>query len=1466
MKNPKTHIESIRKDVFWIDDDRGCLAQQNPLSRKLKKAIEQLSEGLYSKDVHFIFELIQNAEDNRYGPRVDPSLSFRLTAEDPTCTPGAEGALIVENNELGFLPDNVDAICDVGRSTKTKQEGYIGEKGIGFKSVFQVSGNPHIFSSCYRFRLPEADEMTDLGYIVPAWVEPAPSSIQSNLTTIVLPLKRGRSSELSGSLRAIKPETILFLKKLKSLSIQIDDTYRCTVIKDAGAAPVVKLLCEIASDDAASECTEQLFWVRTATFCRPANILALKRENIMERDVTVALPLSLNGSNRGELYAYLPVLTRSKLPFLVNADFLLTTSREGIKEDEPWNHWLRDCIAPTFVTAFRELLLNADYRYEAYRYLPRLSDDSRQEFFEHVADKIHAELRNSPIIILQHRDELATPEHAKRANLQFRQLFSELQPPAELCASRLASSKIERFAPQLEELDVPVVTASDAVSCLEDKTWVSKRSLEWLVSCYGYLRALQIDGELKKQLRNCSIVPVEGHRLSCDAEQPIYFSCSEDDRTFLDAVPALIKTPVAFLRPGFTALVEQNLKLKVWMSEVLGVYDFNQGNYCVDIHNRLNRDYATLAPDAIIAGTRFLARFYDEKVSIKDLPIILTDGVCSLLNSVRSRQEIAHVVTPAGMEPRDGWQRMFEENDDRSHLAILTDQYLRDNVVSVDREILRRFFSRLGITDTPLPKIHITVGWDTTSQTAYERSCFAASRSERSSGLRTLRNPLSPSWLSVLAKGTTSDTLGQKSKAVIGWIRRQSASTLASRSEWAQSSYRGSRFMGFESQFLCDLKAAAWLPTTAGHVVPRSAFVKDQTIMAVLGQSVPYLSEDLPDWAIELLGIRTTATPKDLVGVLETQSEAHATNAQLASKVYGFLAHLGTAKSLRQIFSEKPLIHLPNHHRRWFKSTEVVWADRSGTFGDQFGYLEPAYQKMREFFVEELGVKPDVDAESFANRWLSLVGNLGSELKDIEIPMTQIFQALLPDCRRIRSGSVPPSWWTHFAKKVKLWCREKGFQSPDEAYVADDGELRRLFAKTPVAFAWRPEKASFADVEDIYRTLGARFLSESVSIDCLNTSAGRLVSKPRYLTSAAKAQILAWAGNSVEAEQQERMAREGLLKALISTQEERVENLQVIFRLGNSSSTDRRLAYWDLKRNRLFVEGIDEDPEALRQAVAETVAKGLMQNRPYRGVESLIFQVLCSDTAHARLFVSKRDWAIPPQAKSLLGDAHPSTPTPTPSVDDEPAGSNATVPAETAADATHDLDYRTELESVFQRHGATGSPVDEERHGPTPVSQPLHRRERTSAEIESDRSREPAREDRVFEVLRQEWECPDPVIKQQLIEEYQGRCQICNAGFPKRNGEPFFISKYLVSRTKARTIDRLGNVLCLCPTCAAKFQHGAVEMQDPLTQILRLRTRAEGGNGDLALSFHFCGQECRIVFSDRHLIDLQELIKTLQRK
>jgi hypothetical protein len=241
---------------------------------------------------------------------------------------------------------------------------------------------------------------------------------------------------------------------------------------------------------------------------------------------------------------------------------------------------------------------------------------------------------------------------------------------------------------------------------------------------------------------------------------------------------------------------------------------------------------------------------------------------------------------------------------------------------------------------------------------------------------------------------------------------------------------------------------------------------------------------------------------------------------------------------------------------------------------------------------------------------------------------------------------------------------------------------------------------------------------------------------------------------------------------------------------------------------------------------------------------------------------ARPDWSLPAEGRALLSEDFDNTAQQA-SVSSQTQHAVVDQQTAAAADGGTPFDYGTELEDVFDRPGKTHSQISDSPGGTPPVTRPGHRRERTAAEIATDHAHEPPREERIFEVVRQEWECPDPVIRQQLVEEYQGFCQICGEGFHKRNGEPFFISKYLVSRTKARTIDRLGNVLCLCANCSAKFQHGPVEMKDPKEQILALRTVAEGGNGEPVIMFRLCGEEKRILFSERHFIDLQELIKQL---
>nr|KAJ0204061.1 hypothetical protein LSAT_V11C500233080 [Lactuca sativa] len=173
-----------------------------------------------------------NAEDNEYPKEVDPSLEFVITSKDITNT-GAPATLLIFNNEKGFLSKNIDSICSVGRSTKKglRKCGYIGEKGIGFKSVFLITAQPYIFSNGYQIRFNEKPcQQCNLGYIVPEWVEGDSmlSAIQRvygsasplPTTTLVLPLKPEKVKAVKDQLSSIHPEVLLFLSKIRWLSVR----------------------------------------------------------------------------------------------------------------------------------------------------------------------------------------------------------------------------------------------------------------------------------------------------------------------------------------------------------------------------------------------------------------------------------------------------------------------------------------------------------------------------------------------------------------------------------------------------------------------------------------------------------------------------------------------------------------------------------------------------------------------------------------------------------------------------------------------------------------------------------------------------------------------------------------------------------------------------------------------------------------------------------------------------------------------------------------------------------------------------------------------------------------------------------------------------------------------------------------------------------------------------------------------
>ena len=117
----KDFITKLLVEEFMYEEGGLKPPKSSVTQEKLKKTLDALSVNLYSEDTHFMMELIQNADDNSYSNGQKPSLMIQIYPH----------VVVVYNNEIGFSDSNIRAICDVAKSTKVLQKGYIGQKGIG---------------------------------------------------------------------------------------------------------------------------------------------------------------------------------------------------------------------------------------------------------------------------------------------------------------------------------------------------------------------------------------------------------------------------------------------------------------------------------------------------------------------------------------------------------------------------------------------------------------------------------------------------------------------------------------------------------------------------------------------------------------------------------------------------------------------------------------------------------------------------------------------------------------------------------------------------------------------------------------------------------------------------------------------------------------------------------------------------------------------------------------------------------------------------------------------------------------------------------------------------------------------------------------------------------------------------------------------------------------------------------------
>ncbi|MGV4658881.1 sacsin N-terminal ATP-binding-like domain-containing protein [Burkholderia pseudomallei] len=457
-----------------------------------------LAAGLYDDRAHFIFELLQNAEDALgrrgvwHGPR---KVTFELTPTN----------LALSHFGRPFDEADVRSVCDIAESTKN--ESSIGRFGLGFKSVYTVTDLPEIHSGDEDFAIE--------GYVFPKRVDRTVR--EADETQIILPLKAEDTTaprEITAGFRHLSPGALLFLRHIDEINWSVEGGASGFYLRNSPETlgPNVQRITVIGQESGQAEVDQT--WL---VFHR--DVFSAEQQKVGRAEIAFSLVAVKDAPDRwavqplttSPLVVFFPTVVESHLGFLVQGPYRTTPSRDNIPPGDLWNqhlvketasllveamHWMRD-KAMLDVSALRCLPLDREKFPQGSRFAP-MFDAVRQAFQDEA-------------LLLTFDSNYVTANQAKLARTQdLRELFSPDQVAA-LFGSEvtawLSGDITQDKAPEIRqylmrELDIDEIRPEKLVPSLT-KAFLESQPDEWVLRLYEFL-----SGQEKALRRHLDTVPL----------------------------------------------------------------------------------------------------------------------------------------------------------------------------------------------------------------------------------------------------------------------------------------------------------------------------------------------------------------------------------------------------------------------------------------------------------------------------------------------------------------------------------------------------------------------------------------------------------------------------------------------------------------------------------------------------------------------------------------------------------------------------------------------------------------------------------------------------------------------------------------------------------------------------------------------------------------------------------------------
>lgn len=323
-KQEEIYITALSKDRSEIAD---------VLERRAVRGYKDSVVEKYSDQAHFIYELLQNADDAcatraRFILEENRLIFAHNGLRHFSVSNPVNEDIDSENKTLG----DINAITSIANSNKTGSA--IGKFGVGFKAVFQYTSTPHIYDPGFKFKIER--------FIVPILLNDDFPGRRADETLFVFPFNHQERDafeaygDISDKLRNLS-FPLLFLTNLKDIEFEFSNVLglygkniKETINIDGTVAEHIVL-----TQNEGDELYDEDLWL-------------FSRLDVCERRYSIGIFMDKDGRLRPvnePAFCFFPTKEVTNLNFILHAPFLLTDSREGIRAGVAHNDKMIKCLA-----------------------------------------------------------------------------------------------------------------------------------------------------------------------------------------------------------------------------------------------------------------------------------------------------------------------------------------------------------------------------------------------------------------------------------------------------------------------------------------------------------------------------------------------------------------------------------------------------------------------------------------------------------------------------------------------------------------------------------------------------------------------------------------------------------------------------------------------------------------------------------------------------------------------------------------------------------------------------------------------------------------------------------------------------------------------------------------------------------------------------------------------------------------